>query len=610
MPCWSKKKENEEDKEKPSVDLIYSISDNPPWYMCIIFGFQHLLLSLGGSIGPIVILAKSLCIADTEEGIAVKAKLVGSVLAVNGIASFLQATFGTRLPIYQGSSFSFLVPAIALFKLQKCPSPLSVEKLNDLGFPDNITLYDVKNDFGGNYSTFDQVWQERVRELQGGLAIASVFEIVIGATGLVGLMTRLFGPVTICVTITLIGVHLAEVSPSHAGVQWGCALFTAFVLVLASQYLKNCKIPFPAFSIRKKKFYKIKTEPFKMYPVLLAIGLGWLLCWILVHTEVFKEGSPLFIDTEVKSKTLKNSDWLYAPYPFQWGVPKVSVGAAVGMLAGIIASIIESIGDYNACATLSGAPSIPKHATNRGIMMEGFGCLLASLVGTTTGTTSYSENVAAIGVTRVASRRVIQVAGIIGLVIGFIGKIATFLVSIPEPVYGGVFMAVFGMIISVGLTNLQYVDLNSSRNIFVIGISFHLGIMIPYAINNGKLVINTGVEELDVIINVILGSSLTVGAIVATFFDNTLPGTAKERGLTAFYNQQLECKEEGQEISKQLKTCYDPPMLKCCMCKLCSFLPFMPKTETKPIDEENADYVIETADIGGEKNKAFEENTF
>ena len=38
--------------------------------------------------------------------------------------------------------------------------------------------------------------------------------------------------------------------------------------------------------------------------------------------------------------------------------------------------------------------------------MEGFGCLLASLVGTTTGTTSYSENVAAIGVTRVASRRV------------------------------------------------------------------------------------------------------------------------------------------------------------------------------------------------------------
>ena len=69
----------------------------PPVIKNMLNMIQHLLLSLGGSIGPIVILAKSLCIADTEEGIAVKAKLVGSVLAVNGIASFLQATFGTRL---------------------------------------------------------------------------------------------------------------------------------------------------------------------------------------------------------------------------------------------------------------------------------------------------------------------------------------------------------------------------------------------------------------------------------------------------------------------------------------------------------------------------------
>ena len=57
---------------------------------------QHLLLSLGGSIGPIIILAENICIPETQEGITVKAKLVGSVLAVNGIASFLQATFGTR----------------------------------------------------------------------------------------------------------------------------------------------------------------------------------------------------------------------------------------------------------------------------------------------------------------------------------------------------------------------------------------------------------------------------------------------------------------------------------------------------------------------------------
>jgi len=41
--------------------------------------------------------------------------------------------------------------------------------------------------------------------------------------------------------------------------------------------------------------------------------------------------------------------------------------------------------------------------------MEGVGCVLAGIIGTTTGTTSYSENIAAIGITRVGSRRVIGV---------------------------------------------------------------------------------------------------------------------------------------------------------------------------------------------------------
>ena len=48
--------------------------------------------------------------------------------------------------------------------------------------------------------------------------------------------------------------------------------------------------------------------------------------------------------------------------------------------------------------------------------------------------------------------------------------------------------------------------------------------MIPYALKEGILVIDTGIEDLNVVISVILGSSLTVGAIVSTIFDNTLPG--------------------------------------------------------------------------------------
>ena len=50
-----------------------------------------------------------------------------------------------------------------------------------------------------------------------------------------------------------------------------------------------------------------------------------------------------------------------------------------------------------------GAPPPPVHAINRGIGTEGFGCCLAGLFGTGNGTTSYSENIGAIGITKVLS---------------------------------------------------------------------------------------------------------------------------------------------------------------------------------------------------------------
>ena len=72
-----------------------------------------------------------------------------------------------------------------------------------------------------------------------------------------------------------------------------------------------------------------------------------------------------------------------------------------GMLAGVLASSIESVGDYYACARLSGAPPPPTSAINRGIGTEGLGCVIAGMMGTANGTTSYSENIGAIGVTKV-----------------------------------------------------------------------------------------------------------------------------------------------------------------------------------------------------------------
>ena len=82
-------------------------------------------------------------------------------------------------------------------------------------------------------------------------------------------------------------------------------------------------------------------------------------------------------------------------------MPTISTAGVFGMLAGVLASIIESVGDYYACARLAGAPPPPKHAINRGVGMEGIGCLLTGVFGSGCGTTSFSENIGAIGITKV-----------------------------------------------------------------------------------------------------------------------------------------------------------------------------------------------------------------
>ena len=81
--------------------------------------------------------------------------------------------------------------------------------------------------------------------------------------------------------------------------------------------------------------------------------------------------------------------------------------------------------------------------------------------------------------TQVGSRRVVQVGAVIMLILAVFGKFGALFTTIPDPIVGGMFWALFGMILAVGISNLQFVDLNSSRNLFVLGFSFFTGMVVP-----------------------------------------------------------------------------------------------------------------------------------
>ena len=95
---------------------------------------------------------------------------------------------------------------------------------------------------------------------------------------------------------------------------------------------------------------------------------------------------------------------------------------------------------------------------------------------------------------QVASRRVFQVAGLIMIVCGVVGKFGAILTLIPEPVIGGSLTVLFGMVAAVGISTLKFIDMNSTRNLTILGLSLLIGLMVPQYVNHpdNKDAIKTG----------------------------------------------------------------------------------------------------------------------
>ncbi|HIA86824.1 MAG TPA: xanthine permease [Candidatus Marinimicrobia bacterium] len=455
-------------------NLLYGIDDKPPVVETAVLGLQHYLTMFGSTLAIPLILSEPLGLKDKPVELG---WLIATMFFVSGITTLLQTTWGNRLPIVQGGTFSFLAPTIAI---------CGMAALNNAG------------------------WEVRMQHVQGAIIAGSIVEMGVGATGLVGRLLRFVGPITIAPTIALIGLALFKFGAPRAGTHWPIGGLTIILIILFSQYLKS------------------KRRSFELYPILLAILTAWATAAILTVTGVFSAGHPSFTSME----NLRNAPWFRVPYPFQWGIPQFGIAAFVGMLAGYIASMVESIGDYYACARLSGAPTPDKRTINRGITFEGIGCLVAGIFGTGNGTTSYSENIGAIGLTRVGSRRVVQAGAIIMILLGTVSKFGALFTTIPVPIVGGMYCAMFGMIAAVGLSNLQFVDLNSARNLFILGFAFFMGLSVPEYFAANPVTFQP--DWLANIINTLGSTGMAVGAFIALLLDNTIPGTDKERGLTAW----------------------------------------------------------------------------
>ncbi|XP_078453457.1 solute carrier family 23 member 1 isoform X1 [Lampetra planeri] len=503
--------------QQSSFDMIYKIEDVPPWYLCLLLGFQHYLTCFSGTIAVPFLLAEAMCVGKDQVAIS---QLIGTIFTVVGITTLLQTTFGCRLPLFQASAFAFLVPARAILALDKWKCP------------DASTIY--PNGTNGILDT-SETWHPRMREIQGSIIVSCLVEVFIGLAGLPGAMLSYIGPLTVTPTVSLIGLSVFQAAGDRAGRHWGISAMAIVLIILFSQYLRNTSVPVPVYR-RGQGCSTNRFQIFKMFPIIMAIVLSWLICYVLTLSGVFPEREEEYgfhARTDARGDIMSRAPWFRIAYPCQWGLPVVTVAGVVGMFSAVLAGIIESIGDYYACARLCGAPAPPVHAINRGIFMEGLSCIIAGLFGTGNGSTSSSPNIGVLGITKVGSRRVVQYGAGIMLLLGTVGKFTALFASLPDPILGALFCTLFGMITAVGLSNLQFVDMNSSRNLFVLGFSMFFGLTLPSYVEQHP--VQSGVVELDQVLTVLLTTEMFVGGCVAFVLDNTIPGarsgTQEERGL-------------------------------------------------------------------------------
>ncbi|MFC4405544.1 uracil-xanthine permease family protein [Haloarchaeobius iranensis] len=485
-------------EESAESDFVeYGIEDKPPLLESIFLGFQHYLTMIGATVAiPLALISvmslQGVTITDSQQ-----AQLIGTFFVVSGVATLAQTTIGNRYPLVQGGTFSMLAPAIAI-------------------------IFALTADGAG----FELV----MRELQGAIIVAALAEVVIGYAGIMGTLKRYLSPVVIAPVIALIGLALFNtpqiINPTGAETSqqnWWLLGLTLLLIVAFSQYLDKY------------------SRYVRLFPVLLGIVAAWIVAAALSFTGMYSEGAVGYVNFEaVTSATL-----IQPVTPLQWGMPEFTPAFAIGMFAGVVASMVESFGDYHAVARLSGVSAPSKKRINHGIGMEGLGNMFAGVMGTGNGSTSYSENIGAIGITGVASRYVVQVGAIVMLVVGYVGYFGQLVATIPAPIVGGLFIAMFGQIAAVGLSNLKFVDLDSSRNVFIIGISLFAGLAIPAYMGtfSGPAEFQTGMENAAVIgpvlgeklvsdtIFVVGSTGMAVGGLIGFVLDNTIDGTREERGL-------------------------------------------------------------------------------
>ena len=409
------------------MNLVYGVNDKPKFGQMLVFAFQQVLAILAATIAVPSIIG---------NGMSQAAALFGA-----GAGTIIYLLFTKfRSPVFLGSSFAFINSMFAAF--------------------------------GGAASASAGFAGILLGAIFAGLVYV-VIAIVVKLVG-VNWINKLMPAVVIGPTVAIIGLSLAPnavgdlfvgkvmvdgASACSPYVALICGLVTLFAVVL--------------FSVCGKKMAKL-------IPFILGILVGYVTATIFTVIGIATDNVALQV---INFAAFQNMSIFSVPdFTFLEalkGVKEID-GAFIATVAVAyvpVAFVVfaEHIADHKNLSSIIGSDLLEEPGLHRTLLGDGIGSMVGAFFGGCPNTT-YGESVGCVAITRNASVVTILTTAILCMAISFFDPFVTFLASIPNCVMGGVCITLYGFIAVSGLKMVQKVDLNKSKNLFVVSAILIAGI--------------------------------------------------------------------------------------------------------------------------------------
>ncbi|MCI2068263.1 MAG: hypothetical protein LKJ88_01640 [Bacilli bacterium] len=430
--------------------LLLDVNESPKTVgQWIILAVQHVLAMFVACITvPILVFANY----QTATGINLGSSMIAPTIVAAGVGTlFYLIVTKMKSPIFLASSFAYM-PAM--------------EAAVSIG---TVTI---------SGRTIPNLWALPVGMLFVGLVYCAV-ALCIKFFG-VGWLNKLLPPIVIGPVIMVIGLSLStsainNLTNVNGGpqnynlIQIFCGLVAMVVTALCAHYGKKMVslIPFVLGMLAGYVVAAIFT--------CISYGIADTATAAYFRVIDFSPVKNTFEPFGIQSFfSCPQFIWMQESAPLTWG----EVGQIALLFIPVsFVTICEHIGDHKNLSGIIGKDLLTDPGLTRTLIGDGIATSLSGII-CGAANTSYGENVAVVGVTRIASTKVIALAAIMSVLLGFLSPIMAITTTIPACVTGGVSLILYGFIAASGVKMLisEQIDFGKTKNIFVASVILVSGI--------------------------------------------------------------------------------------------------------------------------------------